>query len=128
MTVKTDTICKKIRDADLRRFACSDLQESKSVLLEVCSKRELVKISSWEHGGFSSKRVAGFEHEASDTELEAKSVDRTETYLTSRGLAHTYLRSAKAFVVSTSPPQLRALVELPSICAVIPNRVVHRTS
>src|SRR3954465_9085012 len=119
----------KILDPDLRRFAqAKHADEAQSVIVELeiespqFTPREIVprpRVPS--HGQPSLFNLSTLAEEG------GRAMDQLERELSALGLDQKVVRlnTAQAFVVLVKPKQLRAILRLPRVGAIRPNRTHH---
>ncbi len=121
--IQTGTLAQKIPNQELRKLATEESDQVASVLIEVELPSQQVDFARAPDapGSYRSMRIAPESSEQQTTNRQL--VDAANEYLTSvLGTSPRWLRSARAFVASVTPEQLRQIVRSPLVKEVQPNR------
>ena len=124
MTANSEVLDRKIADARLRAFADSTSDGVRSILVEIEAEDPVVVMSSKYDTAPGEVRVVEAREAKDGGASEERARRSTSALLASMGLKHRFLRSARVFVVETSPKQLRRIAKSPSVRSVVPNREV----
>jgi hypothetical protein len=117
----------KLQDPELLRFAESDTNETRSVIVELNSddfiekpRSSVPRARSPQTGGRSTGSAFG-------PRMATTAMNELERSLTQLGVGKSMVRlgTAQAYVVSVKPSQLRAISALPMVGAIRSNRT-HR--
>jgi len=124
----SDVLASKLPDQELQSFAAGDTDETASLIVELDlppQRLVLAKSADRGSGSYVARRVA--KETPAQQRKNALKIEKTREFLESLlGRPPNWLNSARAFVVTATPEQLREMARFPHIKTIRLNRPLRK--